>query len=145
MRKLIRIFPIVLLLGGSLSLGGCASLAESALSLPSGVLTQSVQNPITRDHLYRIENGLIVGVSALNSYKRLCDDGTLPASCIGVIQKLQAITRQARPVLRQLRRFVRQNDQVNAKVMFTTLQGLVAEFRGTATAAGISVPELQGM
>lgn len=137
MRKLILVIPLLFL-----PLGGCASLAEGALNLPTGILTESVQNPVTRNHLYRLENGLIVGVTALNSYKRLCNEGTLPANCIPIIEKLQAIVKQARPVLRQLRIFVRKNDQVNAKIMFVTVQNLVAEFRATAQSAGIPIPEL---
>lgn len=138
MRKLIL---IVLLLW---PLGGCASVAENALQLPSGVLTQSIQNPVTRAHLYRLENGLIVGVSALQSYKRLCENGTIDVSCVGVVARLQGYVRQARPALRALRTFVRRNDQVNARVAFSTLQNIIAEFRGTAAAAGIQLPPPSG-
>jgi hypothetical protein len=134
MRKLILIVPMLLLLGG------CAGIAETAIGLPSGVLTQSVQNPVTREHLFRLENGLIVGVTALQAYKNQCENGNLPASCIQVVETLQAYTRRAKPLLRQLRVFVRKNDQVNARVVFTTIQSLIGGFRGVAASVGIPIP-----
>lgn len=134
-------FLIALVLGAGITLGGCAGMAEQALNLPSGILTQSVQNPVTRDHLYRLENGLIVGVTALNSYKKLCESGQLAANCIATVATLQAYVRRGRPLLRQLRIFVRKNDQVNARVVFDQVQMILVELRGTAAAAGIPIPQ----
>jgi len=138
MRKLILIVPVLLLLGG------CAGIAETAIGLPSGVLTTSVQNPVTREHLYRLENGLIVGVTALQTYKNQCENRNLEASCIQVVAVMQAYVKRARPLLRQLRTFVRKNDQVNARVVFTTIQSLITEFRGVAAANGIPLPAVGG-
>lgn len=134
MRKLTLIVPVLLLLGG------CAGIAETAIGLPSGVLTTSVQNPVTREHLFRLENGLIVGVTALQTYKNQCENGNLASSCIQVVATMQAYVRRARPLLRQLRTFVRKNDQVNARVVFTTIQSLITEFRGVAAANGVVIP-----
>jgi hypothetical protein len=134
MRKLLVLVLVLPLLGG------CAGAAEKVLNLPTGVLTQSVQNPITREHLYRLENGLVVGVSALQSYKNLCENGTLQSNCIQVVATMQTYVRRARPLLRQLRVFVRKNDQVNAKVVYQNVQQLIAEFRGTAAQYGIQIP-----
>lgn len=134
-------FIIALVLVSSVTLGGCAGMAEQALNLPSGVLTQSVSNPVTREHLYRLENGLIVGVTALNSYKKLCNSGQLPSNCIATVATLQSYVKRGRPLLRQLRTFVRKNDQVNARVVFDQVQMLLVELRGTAAAAGIPIPQ----
>lgn len=142
MRRLFWI-PLIVILAGPL--GGCAGNAgaqfvENALKLPAGVLTTSVQNPVTKSTLYKLENALRVGVVALKSYKNLCENGTLEESCIDVVVRLQSYSRRSRPLLRQLRTFVRKNDQVNAQVVFTTIKGLIMEFRTTAVAAGIPVP-----
>lgn len=139
MRKMLFLVPVIL------SLCGCAGLAEQALQLPTGVLTQSVQNPITRAHLYRLENGLIVGVSALNSYKRLCEQKVIGPQCITVVQRLQVYVARARPALRSLRTFVRNNDQVNARVVYNTLANVISEFRTEAATAGINLPPLPAL
>lgn len=127
----------------SVSVGGCAGIAEQALNLPSGVLTQNIQNPITRDHLYRIENGLIVAVTALQQYKNLCENGTLANNCIGTVATLQVYVKRSRPLIRQLRSFVRQNDQINARVVFSELRTLLGEARNIAVAAGVQVPAME--
>jgi|SRR5882672_4921813 len=142
MRKLL-VFPLLVVLAGPL--GGCAGVAETALGLPSGVLTQSTTNPITRDTLLRLENGLIIGVGALKTYKELCNNGTLAESCIDVVVKMQGYVKKARPLLKSLRTFVRKNDQVNARVVYENVQGLIAEFRATAAANNIPIPATVGV
>jgi hypothetical protein len=97
---------------------------------------------VTRDHLFRLENGLIVGVTALQQYKNLCEAGTLANNCIGTVQAMQGYVKQARPLLRQLRTFVRKNDQVNARVIFTQIRSLLGEVRNIAAANGINVPAM---
>jgi hypothetical protein len=138
MRKMLMVLAIVAMP----ALGGCAAIAEGALNLPTGVLTQDYRNPITRDHLFRLENGLIVGVTALQQYKNLCEAGTLANNCIGTVQAMQGYVKQARPLLRQLRTFVRKNDQVNARVIFTQIRSLLGEVRNIAAANGINVPAM---
>jgi hypothetical protein len=138
MRRLFLLPMIVVL---ALPLGGCAGTAESFLNLPTGVLTASVQNPVTKATLYKLENGLRVGVRALVTYRDLCDNGTLEASCIAVVTKLQAYSRRARPLLKQLRVFVRKNDQVNASVVYEQVKALITEIRATTSAAGIQLPQ----
>jgi hypothetical protein len=133
-KKLTFVVPVLLLLGG------CAGLAENALGLPNGVLTQSVQNPIKKSDLYRLENGLSAGVAALQTYKNYCEGQPVGDRCDAVVATAQKYIARARPLLRSLRTFVRKNDQVNAKVVFTTVQGLIAEFRGFATQNGIPLP-----
>lgn len=134
MRRLILVCALIL------PLSGCASVAESVIGLPTGILTRSVENPVTRDHLFRLENGLIVGVAALNTYKQYCEGRPVGNRCDVVVKTLQGYTRTARPLLRQLRIFVRKNDQVNAKVVFQQVQALIAAFRQTAVTEGIPLP-----
>lgn len=137
-QKLILIVPLVFVLGGPL--GGCASFAESAIGLPTGILTKSVQNPITIATLDRFENSLIVGAAALNTYKNYCNGRPVGDRCDAVVATMQGYSKKARPLLRQTRSFVRKNDQVNAKVVFEQIKGLVAAFRATAAAEGIPLP-----
>lgn len=138
MKKLILIVPVLLLLGGCA--GTLPSLAEGALNLPSGVLTTSVQNPVTREHLYRLENGLVVAVTAVQTYKNYCNTRPVGDRCDAVVATMQTYVKRARPLLRSLRTFVRKNDQVNAKVVFTTIQNLIGEFRLYASANGVPLP-----
>jgi hypothetical protein len=136
MRKLILAFPVLLLLGG------CAGVAETALNLPSGVLTTSVQNPVSKNTLFRVENGLRIAVAGLQTYKNYCNGQPVGDRCDVVVVQLQTYSRRARPLVRQLRTFVRRNDQVNAAVVFTTLRGLFAEFSTYAAQNGVPVPQL---
>lgn len=131
---------LILLVPLLMPLGGCAGLAEGALNLPSGALTKSIQNPVTKDTLNRVENGLIVAVVGLKTYKNWCNSQPVGDACDTVVAKLQSYTKRARPVLRGMRTFVRKNDQVNAGIAFSTLKGIFAEFRITAGAAGIPIP-----
>ncbi len=126
-----------------LPLTGCASLpsvAESFLNLPTGVLTQSVQNPVTPYMLYEIENGLTPVVVGLNVYKRNCwksvPAGT-PAACKNTTRKLQAYTRKVPPLLEQAKTFVANNDQVNAKIVYNEIMKTISDFKSTAAKAGV--------
>lgn len=138
-----RFMKIALLVTSLSLLSGCAGMAENALNLPSGVLTSSINNPVTKDDLYRVENGLIILVTGLKTYKKLCSAGTIDSRCVAVVTTLQGYSKKARPLIRALRTFVRKNDQVNAGVAFRTLQQLISDFRSTAAANGIQLPATQ--
>lgn len=127
-----------------LPVGGCslAALAEGVIGLPSGVLTQSIQNPITKGHLLKFESGLTIGVVAFNNYKDLCENRTLPPSCIGITNGLQKYIPQMRKVLGELRVFVRRNDQVSARIVLGTLRQLIESFRTEAAANGLAIPQI---
>jgi hypothetical protein len=120
-----------------LPLTGCAGLAESVFNLPTGVLTKSIQNPVTTKQLYEIENGLVIAVVALNVYKDKCIRKEIEQSCRNTVRRLQTYTRKAPPLIKSLRSFVRENDQVNARVVFNSLYGLFTNFRALATAKGV--------
>lgn len=140
-KRLIVVVPVLLVLGGCAT-NPIAAIAETVGGLPSGVLTKSVQNPVTRDTLYRVENGLRVAVAGLQTYKNYCEGRPVGDRCDAVVAQLQSYSKRARPLVRQLRTFVRKNDQVNAGVVFQTLRGIFAEFQSTASREGIAVPNL---
>jgi hypothetical protein len=141
-RRSILAVPVLLVLGGCA--GTLPSLAESAIGLPSGILTQSIQNPVTRDTLLRVESGLRIAVAGLQTYKNYCEGRPVGDRCDAVVVQLQSYSKRARPLVRQLRVFVRKNDQVNAGVVFTTLKEIFTEFRAVATREGIAVPNIGG-
>lgn len=123
-----------------LPLTGCAGLAEKLFNLPTGVLTQSVGNPVTPYMIYEVENGLIPAVAGLNIYKRTCwasvPKGT-PAACKDTTRKLQKYTRKLPPLINQAKTFVDSNDQVNAKLIYSEIIKTISDFRNVATAAGV--------
>ena len=134
MRKTIVVLTLALGLSGCASLG---KVGENVLGLPSGVLTTSINNPVTPAMLYEVENGMVIAVSGLLAYRNACAAGTIPPSCRPIIAKLQTYTRAARPVLVRLRAFVRNNDQVNAVIAFNSVRGLIDDFKATAIANGV--------
>lgn len=139
---------IILVLTLSLSLSGCAALAdfvpklvETAFNLPTNILTSSIDNPVTPYMLYQIESGLTPAVVGLNVYRRTCwasvPKGT-PASCKNTTRTLQKYTRRLPPLLTQAKAFVDSGDQVNAKVVYAEIMKTVTAFRSTANKAGIN-------
>lgn len=125
--KLIRTLLLALALS---SVTACAQL-QQALNV-ANLATASIANPVTPTMLYDMENGAIIAFAALNAYRRTCVEGTIPPSCKDVIRKIQVYTRQIPPYLKQLRVFVRTNDQVNAILIYNTVSGLITNARAEA-------------
>lgn len=123
MRKLLAILVL-------LSLPACAQLQQA-----TNFATTGVANPITRTQLYEVENGAIVVVAGLNAYKQTCVSGAIPASCKDTIRTIQVYTRQIKALLPTLRAFVRQNDQVNAPIVYNTILDLISKIK---TLQGVS-------
>lgn len=123
----------------ALSLAGCAALDPGGVSILKGgsSFTAPIQQPITRKMYRNVSNSLILVAVGLNIYKSKCEAGSIDASCEAAIAKIQGYTQQAKPVLKNLRIFVRQNDQVNARVAYNTITGLLADIRTTAAANGV--------
>jgi len=103
------------------------------------VTTTNVQNPVTKKSLYQFENAMVVAFVGLNSYKRACVAKAIPQSCKTTIAKLQVYTRKIPGVLRQVRAFVKNNDQVSAITAFNTAKALLAEFKSVAAANNVKV------
>lgn len=135
MRKLLAI----VLLGASLA--GCAGLGDrlNTSVLSGGLsLTASVQNPVTEERLLQVQQAIDVAFTGLNAYRRLCTvDRVLPPSCFATITKLQTYTVRVKPMLVQLRRFVRSNDQVNAIIVFNTMQTLLLDLKTFGATQGV--------
>jgi len=115
----------------SLTLGGCITVGDAI-----SVVTTDVKNPVTPTMLYNAENAMIVAVSGLVAYKRACIAKLIDRSCRAVVVQLQGYTRKAKPILVELRVFVRNNDQVNAIKAYNVVTRLIANFKQTAARAG---------
>lgn len=129
MRKLI--FAVTL----SLSLVGCAEV-QKAVDIVQ-LATASTSNPITRNDLNAFENTLIIAFAGLNAYKKACLRGAVDTNCKANIRAMQVYTRQIPQLLRQARAFVKNNDQVNARVVLDQAKQLYATFSAIATANGV--------
>lgn len=113
-----------LILALVLALGGCAVL-------------KSVQNPVTAEDMYRVEQAAVVIVSGLNTYRALCVKGQIDQKCRNVIVQLQSFTRPAQRQLVTLRAYFKNNDRLNAINAYNTLVQLMADARAVAQASGV--------
>lgn len=125
---------IVLALALTLSLGACQQFRNIETAFQLG--TVSVANPVTKERLYQIENTISLVFVGLNTWKRTCVAGLIPDTCKQQIRTVQVYTLQIKPYLRQLRSFVRNNDQVNAGVVFNQLTDIIGIVRAQAAAGG---------
>jgi hypothetical protein len=132
MRKILLALVLIL------PLTGCSTLAEGIFGLPTGILTQSTQNPVTKKRLNEIESGMALAAVGLNKYRDNCLARRISyPSCYDNLVILQPYVTRAKPLIKSLRRFVRNNDQVNARVIYDELVLLIADFRGKAVAMGV--------
>jgi hypothetical protein len=127
-----RYLAIVLV---SLSLGGCAQL--SAISGGLSLVTKTIQNPVTEQELYQIEASIRILTEALLTYRRACIAGSADLRCRANIEAIQPYTRQVPPMLAQLRGFVRNNDQINAVVLYNQLTQLYTNVKSSAAQLGV--------
>lgn len=124
----------------ALSLGACAHLPSiQTLQTIAQLGTASVANPITKDRLYQMESAITIVFAGLNTWKDQCRRGTLPATCKDQIAHVQIYTRQIPPVLKQLRAFVKEDDQVNASVVFNRLTGIISDVKTQAATNNIQI------
>lgn len=132
-----RIFIAVAL---ALSLAGCVNL-PSLQSIQTAVQlgTASVANPVTPERLEQAESALVLVFTGLNAWKASCQNGMLPADCRDHIASVQVYTRKLKPLLVELRGFVRTNDQVNAFVAFNTFSSLIATVKTQAAKNGVEI------
>ena len=113
MRKLLAITLV------TLSLGGCAQL-QTAQNL-ANIATTSIDNPVTQEKMYQIEASLRIATEALLTYRRACIAGTADLRCRENIEAIQPYTRQVPPLVAELRMFYRQDDKINALVVYKRL------------------------
>lgn len=133
--KLIRTFLLATALSAPLT--HCAQL-QTALEV-ANFTTASVANPVTPAMLNNLENAAIVVFAGLNAYRQSCVQGAIPASCKTIIRQMQVYTRQIPPALTQLRAFVRNNDQVNAVIVYNSVANLIASLKTTAVQNNVRV------
>jgi len=119
----------------ALGLSGCAQLSQ--VMQTGSLITQSYSNPVTRQHLYEAENAMIVAISGLQVYKKTCAQGVITGNCRATVGKIQVYTRKLPPLLTQVRAFVRNNDQVNAIVVFNEFVAVFQAMRQEAIANGV--------
>jgi hypothetical protein len=121
----------------ALSLSGCASLQNIETAVQLG--TASIANPITKTRLDQIESTATIVFAGLRAWKTSCQQGLIPVTCRDQIYQVQVFTRQVPIYLTQLRKFVKNNDQVNAIVVYNNLSGLIGSIKSQAAANGVNV------
>jgi hypothetical protein len=121
-------FALILLV----PLTGCAGLADGFK-----FLTSSIENPVTPAMMYDVENGLRVATAGLLTYRRLCILKKVDVHCRANIEKIQVYSRAAKPVLVNLRAYVRSNDQINAISAFNTLRQIISDINAAKATAGV--------
>lgn len=120
-----------------LTVSGCAAL-QSVLNATS-FITTSVTNPVTPERLNAVEQALTVVFAAGNAWKKACRAGAAEANCRANIATAQTYTRKLPGLLTQLRAFVKNNDQVNAIVVYNQITAIIANFKSAAAQSGIPV------
>jgi hypothetical protein len=130
---------IILVFALSLSLGGCQFFSKLQTFAELG--TASISNPVTKDRLQKVEAGAVLVFTGLNAWRDACEQGSLNESCREQIRAVQIYSRQIPPYLKELRKFVRTNDQVNASVVFNQIVDLVGIVKGKAAENGVVIQE----
>lgn len=113
-----------------LALAGCANLRT---------IVKGVDNPVTAEDMYRVEQTMVVIASGLNTYRSLCVQKVIDQKCRDVIVQLQSFTKPAAKQLVTLRAYFKTNDKLNAINAYNTLVKLVADARAVAQANGVPV------
>lgn len=131
---------IILALTLSLSLGACAQL--QTLQNIAKFATATITNPVTKEMEAQIELGFDAALQVLLAYRRACIAGTADVNCRRNIEVIQPYTRQAKPLIAQLRSFVDNNDQVNATVAYNQLVALYGNLKRSAAEVGMNVGNL---
>jgi predicted nucleic acid-binding Zn ribbon protein len=133
MRKLLAVCLV------TLSLGGCAKLQELTDKFQNIADFATVSNPVTPAKLKQVESGALLVFKGMNLWRKSCEQRLINESCIKQINAVQVYTRQISPYLDQVRQFVKNNDQVNAVVVYNELVGLIKTVKAQVAANGIKV------
>lgn len=132
MKKLLAVFVV------AISLGGCAAQLQDIVEAVK-LGTASAANPVTKDRLYQMESAVTLVFAGLNTWKASCVQGLINASCKAQIANVQVYTRQIPPHLAQLRTFVKNNDQINATVLFNQITGIIATVKAQAATNNVAI------
>lgn len=133
-------FAVTLALLGVLVLpqAGCQFFKNIETFVDLGTATAA--NPVTKERSQKIQAGATLVFVGMNAWRDACEAGTINASCVEQIRAVQIYTMQIPPYLTQLRKFVRNNDQVNASVVFNQVVELIGIVRGKAAENGVTIP-----
>ena len=134
MRRIFAFMAIVL------TLGGCAQL--QTLQNVAKFATATITNPVTKEMEAQIELGFDAALQVLLAYRRACIAGTADINCRRNIEVIQPYTRQAKPLIAQMRGFVDNNDQVNATVAYNQLVALYGNLKRSAAEVGMNIGSL---
>lgn len=137
MRKIILGVALTFTLVGCASIPGLPSLQTIQTVAQLG--TASVTNPVTPERLEQAENALVLVFIGLSAWKDSCKNGVIPAGCKDQIAAVQIYTRKLPPILKELRVFVRNNDQVNAFVAFNSFTNLISTVKTQAAQNGVQI------
>lgn len=135
---------IFLIAAVALTLGGCAGFTEKLQIIGQGIslATKSIANPVTKNEEAQIELAGDAVIDALRAYKQACKDGAVDKNCAANVAQIQVYTRQIKPLVIQLRKFVDNNDQLNASVVYNQLTDLYKNVKSVATNLGVNVGSL---
>lgn len=123
MKRYLAILAVIVLSSG---VAGCETL-----STLNRIANTTIDQPVTRKMYRNVSNGLILATLALDSYKNNCDEKPVGDPCDAVVERMQGYARQAKPVLKNLRVFVRKNDQVNARIAYRQITSLIADMHAS--------------
>lgn len=121
----------------TISLGGCAQMQTASNLLTAA--TKTYDNPVTEQELYQIEASFRIAVEALLTYRRACLQGTADLRCRENIEAIHPYTKQIKPLLLELRQFVRTEDRVNGIVIYKRLANLYNTIITAASARGVNL------
>lgn len=128
---------IILALTLTFALAGCATFKNIETALQLG--TASIANPVTPTRLNQMESAVTLVFAGLNAWKKSCQQKLIPQECRQQIASVQVYTRQVPPYLTQLRQFVKNDDQVNATVVFNQLTDIIATVKTQAATGGANI------
>ncbi len=120
-----------------MAISGCAQLSNVETAIQLG--TASVANPVTKSRLNQMEQATEIVFVGLNAWKKACVNGVLPATCRQQIRAAQVYTMQIPPYLADLRRFVKNNDQINAQAVWNSTMDIIATVKAQAAAGGAPI------
>lgn len=137
-----KVLAVVIL---AVSLGGCAGTMEKLQIVSQGIslATKSIANPVTKNEEAQIELAGDAVIDVLRAYKQACKNGAVDKNCAANVAQIQVYTRQIKPLVAQLRKFVDNNDQINASVVYNQLTDLYKNVKSVATNLGIDMGALK--
>lgn len=138
---MIKPLLVVFTLAASLALGGCQTggLLERITGVPAAVFTTTINNPIGPRELADVERGYQAALGIANVYVELCRSRQIArVSCRPVVERIQSYVSVAHRSLIQLRKFVRNNDTINAASALAAVRQAISDFRSSADFQAVS-------